>query len=200
MQYAKAFSLRVLGIDAGPSKAELCAKLGADVYMDFTKTQVTFSSSCCLSNQCLTNLASKDLAADVISATQGGAHGVLVVSSSPKAYEQAIRYVRKTGALVCIGISECLFQFTYLPSLLLTCVIAPTPMQFPVGPEYFVAKGVRLMGSSTGTMIDTQEALEFVRNGKVKPITVKKNLEDIQDCLRALEGGDVVGCFIATFG
>ncbi|KAJ5736432.1 uncharacterized protein N7483_001557 [Penicillium malachiteum] len=102
--------------------------------------------------------------------TNGGAHGVLVVSSSPKAYEQALRYVRKMGALVCIGIR----------------------------PEYFVARGVRLLGSSTGTMSETKEALELVRDGRAKPITVKKKLVDIQECLTAIEAGDIVGRYIIS--
>ena len=48
----------------------------------------------------------QDIIEEVIQVTQGGAHGVLVMSSSPKAYEQALGYVRKAGTLVCIGISK----------------------------------------------------------------------------------------------
>jgi propanol-preferring alcohol dehydrogenase len=72
-------------------------------------------------------------------------------------------------------------------------------MTFPIGPEYFVAKGVRLTGTSTGTIADTQEALEYVRKGQVKPIIVEKKLEDIQACLDQLEKGDAVGRFVVVF-
>lgn len=72
-------------------------------------------------------------------------------------------------------------------------------MHFPIGPEYFVAKGVRLTGTSTGTFADTLEALEYLRKGQVKPIVVEKKLEDIQECLEQLEKGDAVGRFVVVF-
>jgi propanol-preferring alcohol dehydrogenase len=72
-------------------------------------------------------------------------------------------------------------------------------MNFPIGPEYFVAKGVRLTGTSTGTISDTKEALEFLRAGKVKPIIIEKNIEDIPQVLEHLEQGDAVGKFVVTF-
>jgi propanol-preferring alcohol dehydrogenase len=40
IQYAKAQGLKVLGIDGGEDKGALCAKLGADAFIDFTKTKV----------------------------------------------------------------------------------------------------------------------------------------------------------------
>ena len=69
-------------------------------------------------------------------------------------------------------------------------------MTFPVGPEYFVAKAVRLTGTSTGTVQDTKEALEYVRKGQVKPITIEKKLEDIPACIDSLEKGDAVGRYV----
>jgi NADPH-dependent curcumin reductase CurA len=45
IQYAKAQGLKVLGIDGGEDKAALCAKLGADAFIDFTKTKALCSRS-----------------------------------------------------------------------------------------------------------------------------------------------------------
>lgn len=73
-------------------------------------------------------------------------------------------------------------------------------MHFPIGPEYFVARGVQLMGSSTGTTKDAQEALELLRSGHVRPVVIEKGLEDIQACLDALEKHDVLGRYVVTFG
>ncbi|KAI5865626.1 alcohol dehydrogenase [Durotheca rogersii] len=157
IQYAKVQGLKVLAIDGGQEKGKMCEKLGADVYVDFTAT--------------------KDITSDITSATGGGAHGILVTSSSPRAYEQALTYVRKRGIVMCIGIT-------------------PQKMTFPIGPEYFVARGVRLTGTSTGTMEDTREALEYVRSGLVKPIVIEKSLEDIAGCLDVLEKGDAVGRYV----
>lgn len=140
----------------------------------------------------------QDIAADVINVTSGGAHGVLVVSSSARAYEQAVTYVRKLGVLVCVGISMASIVTMY--SRTLTSSPAPTKMHFPIGPEYFVSRGVRLMGSSTGTRKDAQEALELLRSGHVRPVVIEKGLEDIQACLDALEKHDVLGRYVVTFG
>lgn len=160
IQYAKVMGLNVVGIDGGPAKEALCKQLGADAVIDFTKEE--------------------DITAAVIKATGGGAHAILVTSSSVKAYEQALTYVRKRGIIICIGITA-------------------QKMTFPVGPEYFVSRGVRLTGTSTGTMEDTREALEYVRNGHVKPVIVEKNLEDIPACIEELERGDAVGRFVVRF-
>lgn len=72
-------------------------------------------------------------------------------------------------------------------------------MNFPVGPEYFVAKGVRLTGTSTGTMDDTKEALGYLCSGQVKPIIVEKALDEIPACLESLEKGDAIGRFVVVF-
>ena len=72
-------------------------------------------------------------------------------------------------------------------------------MNFPIGPEYFVGKAVRLTGTSTGTLTDAQEALDYVRRGQVKPIIVEKNLADIHTCLEQLEKGDAMGRFVIVF-
>ncbi|PYH89952.1 hypothetical protein BO71DRAFT_434302 [Aspergillus ellipticus CBS 707.79] len=42
------------------------------------------------------------------------------------------------------------------------------------------SRGVRLTGSSTGTMTDTREALEYVRDGRVKPLAVETRMEQIE--------------------
>lgn len=69
-------------------------------------------------------------------------------------------------------------------------------MTFPIGPEYFVAKAVRLTGTSTGTMEDARQALEYVRTGQVKPHVVEKKLEEVPACMQSLERGDVAGRYV----
>ncbi|RDK38309.1 GroES-like protein [Aspergillus phoenicis ATCC 13157] len=177
VQYAKANDLRVLGIDTGPSKRALCCRLGVTSYIDFMET--------------------RDLAADVSRVTGGGPHGVIVVSSSTRAYEQALTYVRKLGIIVCIGISK--LRWYLRATSQANIPPAPNKMHFPIGPEYFVARGVRLTGSSTGTMEDTCEALQYVRDGRVKPIIIEAQLEEIEACLQALEKGEADGRFVVSF-
>jgi len=85
-QYAKAMGLRVLAIDGGEAKEKMCKELGAESYIDFTK--------------------STDLIADVKAATPGGlgAHAVLLLAVSEKPFQQAVEYVRARGTIVAIGL------------------------------------------------------------------------------------------------
>jgi len=39
LQYGKAMGMRVIAIDGGEEKGKLCQDLGAEAYLDFTKTQ-----------------------------------------------------------------------------------------------------------------------------------------------------------------
>ncbi|KAF6012342.1 alcohol dehydrogenase [Brettanomyces bruxellensis] len=84
IQYAKAMGLRVLAIDGGDDKAKLCTDLGAEVFVDFTK--------------------SKDIIKDVVAATNGGPHGVINVSVSERAISQSTEYVRALGKVVLVGL------------------------------------------------------------------------------------------------
>ncbi|KAJ5263544.1 hypothetical protein N7478_011149 [Penicillium angulare] len=86
LQYAKAMGLRVVAIDGGEEKKDMCESLGAEAYVDFTK--------------------SKDLVADVKAATPEGlgAHAVLLLAVSEKPFQQAVEYARPRGAIVAIGL------------------------------------------------------------------------------------------------
>lgn len=85
IQYATQIGLRVIALDSGKDKAELCAKLGAESFIDFAE--------------------SKDLVADIKKATGGkGPHAAVVTASNAKAYEQALDYIRNGGVLVVVGL------------------------------------------------------------------------------------------------
>ncbi|KAF2672170.1 GroES-like protein [Microthyrium microscopicum] len=86
VQYAKAMGLRVIAIDAGDDKREATKKLGAESFVDFSK--------------------SKDVVADVQAATEDGLgpHAVLLVAVSERPFQQAAEYVRPKGTVVCIGL------------------------------------------------------------------------------------------------
>ncbi|KAM0558124.1 hypothetical protein ACHAPJ_005291 [Fusarium lateritium] len=83
IQYAKAMGMRVIAIDGGEHKRELCLKLGAEVYIDFQAT--------------------KDIPAEVLKLTKYGAHGVLVTAATRAAYETAPNYLRPNGTIVAGG-------------------------------------------------------------------------------------------------
>lgn len=86
LQYAKAMGLHTIAIDGGDEKRDLCLKLGASAYVDFTKT--------------------KNLVADVKAATTDGEgpYAALLVAAQEKPFQQATEYLRSKGVLVCIGL------------------------------------------------------------------------------------------------
>ncbi|KIY64544.1 mannitol-1-phosphate dehydrogenase [Cylindrobasidium torrendii FP15055 ss-10] len=85
VQYAKVRGLRVVAIDSGEEKRQLCLDLGADAWVDFKE--------------------SKDIVAAVKAATDGqGAHSAIVTASSPSGYTQAIDYLRPGGTLMAVGL------------------------------------------------------------------------------------------------
>ncbi len=83
-QYAKAMGLRIIAVDAGDEKKEMCQKLGADEFVDFSK--------------------SSDVVKDVQAATEDGfgPHAVLLVAVTEKPFQQA------SEVRPCPHVSQCL--------------------------------------------------------------------------------------------
>ncbi|TFK22447.1 mannitol-1-phosphate dehydrogenase [Coprinopsis marcescibilis] len=85
VQYAKYMGRRVIAIDGGQEKKDLCLKLGADAWIDFT--------------QC------KDITAEIKRITGGkGAHAAVVTTASSSGYSQAVDYLRDGGKLMAVGL------------------------------------------------------------------------------------------------
>lgn len=78
--------MRVIAVDGGDAKRDLCKKLGAEVFIDFQTT--------------------KDIAAEVMKITTYGAHGVLVTAASAAAYAQAPNLLRPGGSVVAVGLPK----------------------------------------------------------------------------------------------
>ncbi|KAK2684786.1 hypothetical protein QWA68_016336 [Fusarium oxysporum] len=83
VQYARVMGMRVIAIDTGDNKRELCLSLGAEVFIDFKTT--------------------KDLATKVMEITKHGAHGVIVTAASEAAYESAPTFLGPNGTVVAVG-------------------------------------------------------------------------------------------------
>lgn len=155
--FAHTMGYRVVALDVG--KRDFCLSLGAEVYVDV--------------------LDSPDSVAEVIKVTDGGAHAALVCASVGKAYIDAVRYLRRAGRLVCIGIPE-------------------KKTTLPVTPEDFVLKGIKVVGTSTGTIRDTEEALGYVAEGKVKTTISERPLAELKDIFAEMETGRVEGKIVLT--
>ncbi|EXJ74238.1 alcohol dehydrogenase [Cladophialophora psammophila CBS 110553] len=84
VQIAAKRGYKVIAIDTGDSKKEMCMKLGASVFLDFKTDSVE---------------------GEVKRLTNGfGAHAVIVTVGSDAAYDQALKLLRNLGTLVCIGL------------------------------------------------------------------------------------------------
>ena len=87
VQLAKAMGMRVVGVDGGDAKRELCMKLGCEAFVDFTKVE--------------------DVATEVVKICDGkGAHGVFVTATSAGAYASAPMMTRISGKVMCVGLRK----------------------------------------------------------------------------------------------
>jgi propanol-preferring alcohol dehydrogenase len=157
VQYAKAMGLHVVAIDVAPQKLELARHAGADLAVD---------------------ARSPDAVADILKATGGGAHGVLVTAVSPPAFSQALSFVRRKGTVALVGLPPGAFA---------------TPI-FDV-----VLKRLTVRGSIVGTRRDLDEAIEFASRGLVHAEITKAPLDDINAIFTNLRAGKIEGRMVVTF-
>jgi alcohol dehydrogenase, propanol-preferring len=156
IQYAKAMGLHVVALDVTDDKLALARTLGADVAV---------------------NAKSPDAVEQVVKATNGGAHGVLVTAVSPPAFAQAINLARRRGTVSLVG----------LP-----------PGDFPTPIFDVVLKRLTIRGSIVGTRKDLAEALAFAADGKVRSHIHQARLEDVNVILANLRAGTVDGRMVIT--
>jgi propanol-preferring alcohol dehydrogenase len=149
IQYAKMMGLNVCAIDIDDGKLEHAKSLGASVVV---------------------NAKNGDPAAAVHSATEGGAHGVLITAPSLTAFKQGIGMTRKRGTCVLVG----------LP-----------PGEFPVPLFDVVANCITIKGSFVGNREDMVEALAFAAAGKIKADIEVQPRCAINDVFNRLQHGDV---------
>ena len=157
IQYAKLMGLYVCAIDVDDGKLAHAKKLGADATV---------------------NAKHGDPVADVLKATGGGAHGVLITAPSLPAFKQGIGMTRRRGTCVLVG----------LP-----------PGDFPIPLFDVVAKCVTVRGSFVGTREDMAECLALAADGKVKADIELSQLSSINETLQRLERGDVASRVVLDF-
>ena len=151
IQYAKAMGLHVAALDVAADKLALAKATGAEVAVD---------------------ARSPDAATEILKATGGGAHGVLVTAVSPPAFSQALSMVRRKGTVALVG----------LP-----------PGAFPIPIFDVVLKRITIRGSIVGTRHDLDEAIAFAAEGKVAADIEMATLDGVNTVLADLKAGRVKG-------
>lgn len=157
VQYARAMGMRVVAVDVADEKLALARQLGAEVAIDAREA---------------------DVAAAVVEATGGGAHGVLVTAVHPQAFGQAIGMARRGGTIVFVG----------LP-----------PGDFPAPIFDVVLKGLTIRGSIVGTRQDMAEAIDFYARGLIKPTVTTADLTEINDVFARMEAGGIDGRVVIDY-
>ncbi|CAI6085951.1 unnamed protein product [Clonostachys chloroleuca] len=107
LQYGKAMGINCIAIDAGEDKAKLCKELGAVAFIDY-KT-------------------SPNIAADLRATIPDGleAHAALLLATHEEPFQQAYKYVRPYGTVVCVGmpgqalLEAPVFDTVYQPSTIM---------------------------------------------------------------------------------
>jgi alcohol dehydrogenase, propanol-preferring len=151
VQYAKAMGFHVAAVDVDPRKLDLARQFGAE-----------FVANCSESN----------VVEQVVAATGGGAHGVLVTAVSPPAFSQALGMCRRKGTVALVG----------LP-----------PGDFPTPIFDVVLKRITVRGSIVGTRKDLEEAIAFAVEGKVRANITVEPLEAINDVFDRMKAGKIDG-------
>lgn len=153
VQYARIHGARVIAVD-GPGKEDYVHSLGAERFVDYT--------------------ASKDVSADIITISGGGAHAVVVTAGEAKAFSSAADCLRIGGTLSCVGIPP---EKAFIETPVSTIVI----------------KGLKIMGNLVGSHKECLEAVELVRLGAVKPDVRIRPFKDLPQVYEELEMGDLTG-------
>lgn len=157
IQYAKAMGLHVCAVDIDDGKLAHAKRLGADAAV---------------------NALHGDAIAEVVKATGGGAHGVLITAPSLAAFKQGVGMTRKFGTCVLVG----------LP-----------PGEFPTPLFEVVANCITIRGSFVGNRRDMAEALAFAADGKVKADFELQPLSAINDVFKRLAHGEVPSRVVVDF-
>jgi propanol-preferring alcohol dehydrogenase len=151
IQYAKLMGLKVVALDVTADKLALARMVGADITVD---------------------ASNPDAVADVVRATGGGAHGVLITAPSTPAFAQCIALARRHGTISLVG----------LP-----------PGQFPTPIFEVVLKRLTIRGSIVGTRKDLDEAMAFAAERRVISQVHECALADINRVFDQLRQGTVEG-------
>jgi len=160
VQYAKAMGMRIIAIDGGDEKRDLCKKLGAEEFIDYTKVQ--------------------DIAAEVMRITTYGAHGVIVTAATKEAYASAPGLLRPGGTVVAVGLPKDPTVLAGAPPLML-CLKRLNIVGSVVGTLKdveealdFTARGLVHPILTKGTLEDVDKYMDLMIAGKLAGRAVLK--------------------------
>jgi propanol-preferring alcohol dehydrogenase len=154
VQIAAIKGYKVIAVDSGAEKEKLTKEMGAVTFIDYAKQDVV--------------QAVKDLT------ESEGAHGVICVAGSERAYQQAHELVRNNGVFVCVG-------------------LPPDSFMFPMSPIHIANRGLVIKGSSTGTFAQMDDLLQLALEGKITPKVDVYDFTESPNIIQELQRYEVTG-------
>ncbi|KAL6357638.1 hypothetical protein LRP88_07811 [Fusarium phalaenopsidis] len=110
-----------------------------------------------------------------------GVDGVFVTASSPASYTMATKMACIGGRIMCVGMP---------PSG--TAFAGDDPM-------FLMLRNLKIIGTLTGSMKDTEDALEFAARGLLKPVYELFGIERLPEAVDLLRHGKVAGRCVIDF-
>jgi alcohol dehydrogenase, propanol-preferring len=161
VQLATAMGLRVIGVDGGNEKRDLCLRLGCEAFVDFTTSN----------------------AEEEVKRISGGngVNGVFVTATSSQAYRAATRMVSIGGKVMCIGMPPAG-----------TTLVGDDPM-------FIMLRNIKIIGTLTGSLQDTSDALSFAVRGLLKPEYECFGIDELPEAVAKLASGRLNGRCVVDF-
>jgi propanol-preferring alcohol dehydrogenase len=158
VQYAHVVGGLVTAVDLEPAKLELAQKLGADHVVNARTTD----------------------AVEAIRDEVGGLDVAVVLAAAPKAFDQALRSLRRGGRLVCVA----------LPA-------DNAAINVPIFET--VLGGISVIGSIVGTRQDIAEVFALHAAGRTQVIAEPRALDDVNACFDDVLAGRVPARLVFRF-
>ncbi|KKO99401.1 hypothetical protein THAR02_08482 [Trichoderma harzianum] len=149
--------LNIIAIDTGSTKQKLSLELGADTFIDFETENVIKR---------------------VMQLTNGkGADVAIVVPAATEAFDQALKYLKFTGTMVCAGITRMDYR---LP-------ISPTELEY---------RGLVIKACNVGSEKQLKDLLISASKKEVVPKVEVFEFSKTGELFERVKRGDIVGRFV----
>ncbi|KAK1447216.1 hypothetical protein CMEL01_09055 [Colletotrichum melonis] len=148
------FGAKVIGIDL-PWKVEALGSRAADVFDEFIAAPFNASERI----EVVERIADACARLRPVGEARRGADSVLVTSGDESAFEGLIDYVCDGASVICVGVTKSRGNLT-IPLALM------------------VERSIKLQGLLMGGWDESYKVMEYIRDGKVKPIVTEVRLED----------------------
>lgn len=129
-----------------------------------------------------TSMSSEDLISTVRKITNGGAHAAVVTAGSAAAFARAADMLRIGGTLSCVGIPP--DKESFIRTNIGTIVI----------------RGLTIKGNLVGNLKECLDAVEFVRQGKVKPIVKIRPFRELEEIYKDMQEAKIEGRVVVKIG